>query len=162
MRMMIVKGITRRPDSDTAILILSTETADLRLDLVILQEEAVRLCRLFAAVGCRCTPIYESLLILAEHLEASVARAVLDAAGDRIKTTLIFTHQGRELTVECNPGDAIALALRTQTPICATPAALALACPTGLYETPEAPDKMAHWLAQIRPSDFETPPSLEP
>jgi bifunctional DNase/RNase len=156
MRLMVVKGVMHRSDNHTAMLKLETATADLRLELAIPHDEANRLVRILGAVGCRCTPIYETLLDFAEGMAASLARAVLDAGTEGVSASLVFGCRGSEIAVTCHPADAVALALRTQAPIYAMAGALAQAYPIGQHTAPQEQEDITHWLERLRPSDFET------
>jgi uncharacterized protein len=162
MRLIVVKGVMHRSNNTAAVLKLETATADLRLELVIPLEEANRLVRQLGTVGCRCSPIYESLLAFAEGMNASVARVVLDAGVEGINGSLVFGYRDAELAVDCHPADAVALALRTRAPIYATSGALAQACPINRGTRIGAQDGLARWLQHIRPSDFTAPPQTEP
>lgn len=78
-------------------------------------------------------------------------RVVLEDVEGRGVAALVHVKQGEsETVVTCYPPDAVALAIREQLPIYATPAALdhATAVPP-----PEGPE-VADWLRDVRPQDF--------
>lgn len=156
MRVMVVKGVMHHSNNHTALLKLETEAADLRLELAIPRDEANRLVRMLGAVGCRCTSIYETLLILAERMAVALVRAILDGGTEGISASLVFAHRGAEMVVPCHPADAVALALRTHAPVYATASALTQAYPTRQHATPKEPGNLVHWLEGLRPSDFDT------
>jgi uncharacterized protein len=162
MRLMLVKSVMHRSNNTTAVLKLETSTADLCLELALPAEEANRLVRLLGAIGCRCTPIYESLLALAAQLGATLTRIVLDAEQEGINASTVFARSGSEIAVQCHAADAIALALRTQAPIYATNSALAQAWPIPPYEPQRARGELARWIEAVRPSDFAAPPRSDP
>jgi bifunctional DNase/RNase len=80
---------------------------------------------------------------------------VLDAEADGICATLVLEHEGIEFALPCDPADAIALALLTNTPIYATADALTHACPL-THSHGQAIDHphVAQWLERVRPDDF--------
>lgn len=100
---MVVKGVMHHSNHHTALLKLETEAADLRLELAIPRDEANRLVRMLGAVGCRCTSIYETLLILAERMAVALVRAVLEGGTEGISASLVFAHRGAEMVVPCHP-----------------------------------------------------------
>jgi len=155
MRLMVVKSVMHGSNHHTAMLKLETATADLRLEFTIPHDEANRLVHMLGSVGCHCTPIYDALLVFAEGMAASLARAVLDVGTEGISAAVVFDHHGSEIAVACHTADAVALALRTHAPIYATARALAQAYPTGQHASPKEPDDLVHWVERLRPSDFE-------
>ena len=56
-----------------------------------------------------------------------------------------------EISLDCHPGDALALAIRAATPILAAQTALAHACPVNGELRKHA---VRRWLAAVSPADF--------
>jgi bifunctional DNase/RNase len=167
MTLLQVTGLTRKPDSDDATLILRDAAGDRGLGFVIPMNEANRLARVLGLGSCRCAPVYELLLDLARHGGLVLERAVLDGDAEGICAAVVVRRDGEPVEVSCHPADAVALAVRSSSPIYATAAAMAHACPLvdGCRRSPEVaaadspasgagdPD-VARWLDGVRPEDF--------
>lgn len=90
------------------------------------REEAGRLMREIGPRGCACHPIYDFVHALLLAVDAEVTRVVLEEAKGQGIGGRVYVRSGdSELAVPCCPPDALALALRAQVPIYATPDALA-------------------------------------
>jgi bifunctional DNase/RNase len=157
MRLLVVKGVIYHPKTNAAVLKLETATADLHLELAIPHDEANRLARLLGEEGCRCTSIYETLLVFTEQMAATLVQAVLHGSVEGVSASLVFDQRGATIEVAAHPADAVALALRTLAPIYADAGALAQAYPTGQHSILREQDDLAPWLEQLRPADFEQP-----
>ena len=156
MTRMTVTHMTAGPNGDDAILVLQTADGARYLGFLVPMNEANRLARVLGMTGCRCSPIYDLLMALGTAVATPIGRAVLDATPEGIGAALVFGHQQDDITIECHPADAVALAVRAHAPIYATLAAMAHACPAGAH--PEVADDAARWLATVRPEDFGRPP----
>ena len=156
MDLMVVKAIRQNPKGEAAMVVLQTASGDRYLGFVAPLNEANRLARVLGMSGCRCAPIYELLLSLAPAVDVRVERAILDGCPEGIGASLVFRREAGDVTVDCHPADALAIAVRTRAPVYATPAALALSCPA---HGRSADDSTARWLDAVRPSDFESPPA---
>ena len=79
-------------------------------------------------------------------------RARLPSGDERgVRATLVYDRGGDELSFDCHPGDALALATRAATPILAAETALAHACPVNGELRKHA---VRRWLAAVSPADF--------
>jgi bifunctional DNase/RNase len=150
-----VKTVRRSASGDEVMVVLQTASGDRYLGFLVPLNEANRLARVLGMSGCRCAPIYELLLGLSMAVDTPVRHAVLDGCSEGIGATLVFRRAGEDLTIECHPADALAIAVRTRVPVYATAAALAMACPA----RPNPEDATTRWLESVRPSDFERPPA---
>jgi bifunctional DNase/RNase len=146
---MRVKGLTHTPGTDSALVVVETESGTRTLAFFVPLNEANRLARVLGLAGCPCSPIYELLLQLAAGLDVAVERAELDAQADGITACIVLRRAGGELVLPCHPADALALAVRTGAAVVATPRVVARTCPT-----PERGSDVAGWLARVRPEDF--------
>lgn len=172
MTLMRVIGLTQNPEAQQATLLLEDLAGRLGLAFFIPMNEANRLARVLGLARCACAPVYELMVDLATRLGASVARTVLDCETDGIYATLVLERgEGppddiASIALRCHPADAVALALRTRSPIYATAGALAHACPLDPSHGHEidppaatapqdsAPSVVARWLEGVRPDDF--------
>jgi hypothetical protein len=161
---MRVTGLTQKPDAQDATLMLQDATGCLGLAFLIPMNEANRLARVLGYSTCRCAPVYELILELAGHGGLSVSRVVLDGDDQGICAAVVVERDGAPIELSCHPADAIALALRTDSPIYAAAGAMDHACrlghaPTHEHAAPAAPEDtegadLARWLRDIRPEDF--------
>ena len=164
MTLLQVTGLNRKPDSDEVALILQSPAGDLGLAFVIPMNEANRLARVLGLAPCRCAPIYELLLELAGHGGLTVTRTVLDGGDEGICAAVVVERGGIPIEVSCHPADAVAVAVRTDSPIYATAAAMEHACRLGdghghpsVAESPtpgSAFNDVSRWLDTVRPEDF--------
>jgi hypothetical protein len=81
---------------------------------------------------------------------------VLDASPEGIGATLVFQHQEEDITIECDPADAVALVVRAHAPIYATLAARVHACPAGGH--PEVADEACDGSRPSAPKTSTGPP----
>lgn len=77
-------------------------------------------------------------------------RAEIDGDQQGVSAALVVQHAGHELTMVCDPAEALALTLRARVPILATDAALAHACPA---DQELRPHTVRRWLDGVRPAD---------
>jgi bifunctional DNase/RNase len=170
MTLLQVTGLNRNPDSDEATLILRDTAGARGLGFVIPMNEANRLARVLGLAPCRCAPVYELLLELATHGGLTVECIVLDGDPEGICAALVVKREGDPIEVSYHPADAVALAVRSSSPIYATAAAMAHACPLAdgcrrpdaAVVDPPPPDAddlaVARWLDGLRPGDFGPTP----
>lgn len=156
-------GLTHCPDHGRAILALEDLAGRWRLALAVEPHEAGRLGRELGQAGCRCNPIYDFIQALVATFEAGLLKVVLDDVnGAGVGAFLYLGREGAELPVACYPPDAVALALRAQAPIYATPEAMAHACPTPLPpDPPPGSADLRRWLERVTPQDFDAPGAPE-
>ena len=167
MTLLQVTGLNRKADSDEATVILQDATGGRGLAFVIPMNEANRLARVLGLTACRCAPVYELLLEMVGHGGLTVARTVLDGGDEGICAALVVERGGDPIEVSCHPADAVAVAVRTGSPIYATAGAMEHACQLGdghrhpvetaVAEPPASGDDagdVARWLETVRPEDF--------
>jgi bifunctional DNase/RNase len=152
---MRVRALTQGPDPHQALVILETTTGDRCLGLIVPGNEAGRLAQVLGLMPCSCTPIYDLVLGVLGRVGGRVVRTTVVGAPDGVAGALVLSHEGVEFVLSCHPADGLALALRSQSPIYATPEALAHACPSPGTEPAPGADDVARWIAAVRPADFE-------
>ena len=156
---MCVAALTRKPDAQEATLVLKDVTGCLALAFVIPMNEANRLSRVLGHAACTCAPVYELLLELAGHGGLTVRRTVLDGDAEGICAALVIERDGVPIEVSCHPADAVAVALRTDSPIYALAGAMDHACRVGQPRTDGegGSTDLARGLRDVRPGDFGPP-----
>jgi bifunctional DNase/RNase len=161
---MRVTGLTQKTGAHEATLMLQDVTGCLGLAFVIPMNEANRLARVLGYAACQCAPVYELILELAGHSGLSVSRTVLDGDDQGISAALVVERGGVPIVLACHPADAIALAVRSGSPIYAAAGAMDHACRLG-HDHPHEPAAaagsadvelldIAQWLQDVRPGDF--------
>lgn len=116
-----VHGVVADPNTETQIVILRDERTAQVLPIWVGAAEgnAIRL-----AMGDAPTPrpmSHDLLRSMMEHLNLAVSRVVVtDVKNNTFFASVHLTSQGAERTVDARPSDAIALALRTNSPIFVT------------------------------------------
>ncbi|MDH4179857.1 MAG: bifunctional nuclease family protein [Armatimonadota bacterium] len=123
---------------------LDLRDQDQRLPLLVLKDPSERELRLpigsceglaiHIAIQQRMVPrplTHDLAIRLLERLSADIDRVVIDDLSDHDFHATIHLHttQG-DLTLDARPGDAVALALRAEVPICATEGVLSRAAHT--------------------------------
>ena len=116
-----VHGVVADPNTETQIVILRDERTAQVLPIWVGAAEgnAIKL-----AMDDAPTPrpmSHDLLRSMMEHLSLSVSRVVVtDVKNNTYFASVYLTSQGTERTVDARPSDAIALALRTNSPIFVT------------------------------------------
>jgi bifunctional DNase/RNase len=114
-------------------------------------NEANRLARVLGITPCPSVPIFALLRRIADAGGFEVPRAEIDGDHQGVIASLVFRRDGRDFALPCHPADAMALALRARTPILASDAALAHACPADHELRANA---VRRWIDRLSPSDF--------
>jgi bifunctional DNase/RNase len=117
-----VHGVVADPNTETQIVILRDERTAQVLPIWVGAAEgnAIKLAMDDAPAPLR--PMSHDLLrSIMEHLSLAVSRVVVtDVKNNTYFASVHLTSQGTERTVDARPSDAIALALRTNSPIFVT------------------------------------------
>jgi bifunctional DNase/RNase len=153
---MQVVALNTHGDGRAANVVLTTAPGDLAPGILIpMNEPPNRLARVLGLARCPCVPVYELMLGLLGHQGASLDCAVLDGDESGIHSMLVFERDGCRFELPGHPADAIALAVRVNASVYATPAALHYGCALG--ETGERDpdsDDVTQWLQRVSPDDF--------
>ena len=94
---------------------------------------------------------------LLNHLNAQVTKIVVTELKDNTFYALIFLNVGgKTITVDSRPSDAIALALRTDSPIYVTDDVLAKSSSTTSLAPSDrsSPEDIKQWLENLNPEDL--------
>ncbi len=123
---MRVRALLSSSDNERAVVVLEDVAQRLQFAFSADLHEARRLERALDGAECTCNPIYDFIESCLSALQAAMTRVVLDDAGTLGIHAVIWVQQADvSLAIPCYPPDALGLALRTNVPIDATPAALA-------------------------------------
>jgi len=92
------------------------------------------------------------------HLNAQVTKIVVTELKDNTFYALIFLSvNGKTITVDSRPSDAIALALRTESPIFVTDEVISKSSTTtstSLNAERSSPEDIKQWLENLNPEDL--------
>jgi len=138
------------PRSESPMVLLEDERSARWLAFYLPMNEANRLARALGRVH-GCVPIFDLTEALASRLGAALVRAEIHGDERGVRAMLVYERGGAELSFDCHPGDAMALAVRTARPIVAAETALAHACPVDGELRKHA---VRRWLAALSPADF--------
>lgn len=142
-----VKGVVPDPATDSQIVILEEGGTARTLPIWVgmMEGNAIRL-----AVEGTAPPrplTHDLLHHLLDRLRAEVKRVVIhDVRENTFFATICLDLDGRDISLDARPSDAIALALRTRAPIFAR---------RDLLATSES-ERVQAWLQDLKPTDFES------
>ena len=157
--LMMVGGITLDPSTKMPIVVLKDPDNKLNLHIWIGPLEATAMATELEAIKPQ-RPMTHDLL---RNLLAEFGATVESAEITELRESTYFariqvkTREGKNLEIDSRPSDAIALALRTGTPIYGSDGVLddaGIAIPD---EQEDEVEKFREFLDQISPEDFEGP-----
>lgn len=156
MTLMRVKALTHDAKTRHATVVLEDLAEQLGLGFLVPMNEANRLARALGQTPCPCVPVFDLVEALLAHFEVRVSRVVLDGHSELGISSTLYIKQGEDKAAfSCHPADALALAVRAQAPIYATPEALAHACSLQAHSHGADFSDVSRWLERVKPEDFE-------
>jgi bifunctional DNase/RNase len=138
------------PPAESPMVLLEDERSTRWLAFHLPMNEANRLARVLGRAHGH-VPIFDLAEGLVGQLGASLVRAEVHGDERGVRAILVYRRAEAELTFDCHPGDALALAIRAAVPIVAAETALAHACPVNAELRKHA---VRRWLAAVSPADF--------
>jgi uncharacterized protein len=152
---MELKGLMLDPSSDIPIIILKDTGSQLFLPIWIGLPEAKAIASRIEGVEPPRPMTHDLLRSLVETLGATVDKIVISDLRDNTFFALIHLIRGGEiLTVDARPSDAIALALRTESPIFVRRAVMEKAQAVDLATQASDEEKLKKWLEEISPEEL--------
>jgi bifunctional DNase/RNase len=123
-------------------------------------DEVPRLSQLMRGTKHIVHPLFEFIQSLLEAFLVTPTDVVLDDVPQRGLIAFVYVERaGTRLSIPCYAPDALAFAVRMNTPIYATARALAHAEPQpSSLSTLDAEGDVRAWLARIKPTDFHIQP----
>ena len=116
-----VHGVVADPNTETQIVILRDEQTAQILPIWVGAAEGSAIQQAMDDAPTRRPMSHDLLRSMMEHLNLAVSRVVVtDVKNNTYFASVYLTSQGTERTVDARPSDAIALALRTSSPIFVT------------------------------------------
>jgi bifunctional DNase/RNase len=143
-----VKGVIPDPSTEAQIVVLEESGAARTLTIWVGMIEGNAIRAAIERVSSTRPLTHELLQQVLERLHAVVKRVVVhDVRDNTYYASIVLDVTGRETTLDARPSDAIALALRTGSPIYIRRDLLA----------GSESDRVQAWLEDLKPTDFETP-----
>jgi bifunctional DNase/RNase len=143
-----VKGVIPDPATEAQIVVLEEAGATRTLTIWVGMVEGNAIRAAIEHVSSTRPLTHELLHQVLERLHAEVKRVVVhDVRDNTYYASIVLDVAGREITLDARPSDAIALALRTGSPIYTRRDLLA----------GSESDRVQAWLEDLKPTDFETP-----
>jgi bifunctional DNase/RNase len=153
-----IKGLMMDPLTNSPIVVLQDTTSDTLLPIWVGIFEANAIALQIEKVDTPRPMTHDLIKGLLNHLDARVTKIVVTELKDSTFYALIFLDvAGKTITVDSRPSDAIALALRTDSPIFVTDEVIsksASASSTTLSAERSTPEEIRQWLENLNPEDL--------
>ena len=152
-----IKGLMMDPLTNSPIVVLQDTNSDTLLPIWVGIFEANAIALQIEKVDTPRPMTHDLMKGLLNHLNAQVTKIVVTELKDNTFYALIFLNvAGKTITVDSRPSDAIALALRTDSPIYVTDEVLAKSSTTTSLTPSErsSPEDIKQWLENLNPEDL--------
>jgi bifunctional DNase/RNase len=152
---MTIKGLKLEPSTNTPIVVLKDKNGERVLSIWVGIYEANAIASQIENVSTPRPMTHDLLRNLISDLNGQVDRVVVtDLKDNTFYATIHLTIQGDRVAIDARPSDAIALALRTKSPILVEESVIAQA--TAHETLPDRLDdeRLQKWLEDIDPSDL--------
>jgi len=153
-----IKGLMMDPLTNSPIVVLQDITSDTLLPIWVGIFEANAIALQIEKVDTPRPMTHDLIKGLLNHLDARVTKIVVTELKDSTFYALIFLDvAGKTITVDSRPSDAIALALRTDSPIFVTDEVIsksASASTMTLSAERSTPEEIRQWLENLNPEDL--------
>jgi len=153
-----IKGLMMDPLTNSPIVVLQDTTSDTLLPIWVGIFEANAIALQIEKVDTPRPMTHDLMKGLLNHLNARVTKIVVTELKDNTFYALIFLSvDGKVITVDSRPSDAIALALRTDSPIFVTDEVIAksnTAAASTINAERSSPEDIKQWLENLNPDDL--------
>ena len=153
-----IKGLMMDPLTNSPIVVLQDVQSDTLLPIWVGIFEANAIALQIEKVDTPRPMTHDLIKALLNQLDAKVIKVVVTELRDSTFYALIFLDvSGKIMTIDSRPSDAIALALRTDSPIYVTEEVIsksssaAASTPSGERSSPE---DIKRWLENLNPEDL--------
>jgi bifunctional DNase/RNase len=152
---MRIKGLVVDPVSKMPIVVLEDPQTDRILPIWIGVFEANAIALTIENIPTPRPMTHDLIKSFLEKLEVAVEKIVVnDVRNNTFYAVIHLRYRDQPVTVDSRPSDAIALALRVNSPIFVEDAVVQRAQSIKLDENLEDPEKLMSWLENLRPEDF--------
>lgn len=153
-----IKGLMMDPLTNSPIVVLQDTTSETLLPIWVGIFEANAIALQIEKVDTPRPMTHDLIKGLLNHLNAKVTKIVVTELKDNTFYALIFINvDGNTVTVDSRPSDAIALALRTDSPIFVTEEVISKsssAASSTLSADRSSPEEIRQWLESLSPEDL--------
>lgn len=150
---MQIKGLMLDPNTNVPIVVLRDEAAQVLLPIWIGVFEANAIALRLEKVETERPMTHDLLRSALEQLGGQIEKIVISELRDSTFYARIHVHRsGDAIVIDARPSDAIALALRADSPIFVLAPVLEAAQAVNLATTDE--DKLKEWLEKVKPEDL--------
>ena len=142
---MKVRGLMFDPYNNAYIVLLREEDQGEMLPIWVGKSEASAISFALEGIAAPRPMTHDLMKSLLDSVEAKVISVVVtDLVENTYYAKIHLMHEDSEFSIDSRPSDAIALALRTSTPIFAREEVL----------RKQASEELDHWLENLKPEDF--------
>ena len=153
-----IKGLMMDPLTNSPIVVLQDTTSDTLLPIWVGIFEANAIALQIEKVDTPRPMTHDLMKGMLNHLDARVTKIVVTELKDNTFYAMIFLDvSGKIVTVDSRPSDAIALALRTDSPIYVTDEVISKSASTStntLSAERSTPEEIRQWLENLNPEDL--------
>jgi uncharacterized protein len=153
-----IKGLMMDPLTNSPIVVLQDTTSETLLPIWVGIFEANAIALQIEKVDTPRPMTHDLIKGLLNQLQAQVTKIVVTELRDNTFYALIFLDvAGKTITVDSRPSDAIALALRTDSPIYVTDEVISKSASTSsttLSADRSTPEEIRQWLENLNPDDL--------
>ncbi len=154
-----VAGLTMDPASNTPIIILKADENDQAIPIWIGLLEATSIASALQDIKFDRPMTHDLFKILSDTLDASVTRVeVCDLKDNTFYARIYFASGDRTFDIDARPSDAIAIALRFNSPIYVDERVVQKSKtdegPSEVFDDSEEGRKWAEYLEKLNPEDF--------
>jgi bifunctional DNase/RNase len=153
-----IKGLMMDPLTNSPIVVLQDTASETLLPIWVGIFEANAIALQIEKVDTPRPMTHDLIKGLLNHLDVRVTKIVVTELKDNTFYALIFLDMaGKTITVDARPSDAIALALRTDSPIFVTDEVLSKSSSssaTTLSTERSSPEEIRQWLENLNPEDL--------
>ncbi|MFQ5768038.1 MAG: bifunctional nuclease family protein [Acidobacteriota bacterium] len=152
---MKVKSLMMDPVTQMPIVILRDSSGESLLPIWVGLFEANAIALQLEKITTPRPMTHDLLRSVFSHLEAQVQRILInDLRENTFYATVLVQHKGQELAIDSRPSDAIALALRTESPIFVDSEVISKAKKSDLRKDAAESERLRKWLEQLEPGDL--------
>jgi len=153
-----IKGLMMDPLTNSPIVVLQDTSSDTLLPIWVGIFEANAIALQIEKIDTPRPMTHDLIKGLLNHLDVKVTKIVVTELKDNTFYALIFLDAGgKTIAVDSRPSDAIALALRTDSPIYVTDEVIAKsasATSSSLSGEQSSPEDIKRWLENLNPEDL--------
>jgi len=153
-----IKGLMMDPLTNSPIVVLQQTTSDTLLPIWVGISEANAIALQIEKVDMARPMTHDLIKGLLNHLDVKVIKIVVSELKDNTFYAVLFLEvEGKIVTVDARPSDAIAIAMRTDSPIFVTDQVLSKSTSSAastLTADKSSPEDIRQWLENLNPDEL--------